>query len=288
VIATLLSPCIADPIGSMLSTVSIPLAVHSPSATLVLPSSHPSSLQTYSPSSSTLIAELEVSPTNRVSRQDEKPIEPLRVEMTVISSNGDWMATIDGRGGDDSFRGEIYLKMWWRDRKAGFWILKTRVDRPHGLARVTSVTFSPVESGSPLQLVTTGQDGNIKMWRIRRIKQKGGDIEGSSLIDSCAIDRPPLPTLIASEYWVARSSFKFRSEIPTHASWSSDGSLLAVSLGPFVALYDPITTALLHLWTARNFASVASAYFLARSGRYVVVVGSKEVFVWDLVTQSGL
>lgn len=155
-----------------------PLSVHSLTSTLILPSSHPSSLQIYSPISSTLISELEVSPSNRVSRRDEKPIDPCRIERVTISPAGDWMATIDSREGDEGSHGESYLKIWWWDRKAGFWLLNTRVDRPHGLEKVTDAAFSPASAGQPVFLVTTGADSNIKTWRIRTAKEKSGPSEG--------------------------------------------------------------------------------------------------------------
>jgi NET1-associated nuclear protein 1 (U3 small nucleolar RNA-associated protein 17) len=122
-----------------------------------------------------LVAELEVSPSNRVSRQEEKMLAPSRVERVVISPSGEWMATIDRREGDESFRGEIYLKIWWWDKKTTFWILNTRVDRPHGLKKVTSMSFNPSDN---IQLVTTGEDRNVKTWRIRSTKDKKGNVEG--------------------------------------------------------------------------------------------------------------
>jgi len=158
------------------SPVASPLAVHSSTSSIILPSSHPSSLQTYSPSSSKLISELEVSPSNRVSRRDEKPLEPSRVDRAVISPSGEWMATIDAREGDDTFRGEIHLKIWlW---KSGCWILNTRIDRPHALKKITAAVFNPGTRKSQLSLVTTGQDGNIKIWRIQNVKEKNGVLEG--------------------------------------------------------------------------------------------------------------
>lgn len=180
-----------DPLvpNSWPSSSSTPLAFHQPSETLVLPSSHPSSLQTYSPSTFTLVAELEVSPSNRVSRREEKALEPARVERASISSSGEWMATIDRREGDESFRGEIYLKFWYWDKKTTFWILNTRIDRPHGLAKITSLSFRP--GSEDVQVVTTGEDGNVKAWRIRRSKNKKGNEEGElSRLDIEAADRP--------------------------------------------------------------------------------------------------
>lgn len=105
--------------------------------------------------------------------------ESSRVERAVISSSGEWMATVDGRGGDESFRGEIYLKIWWWNSKTRLWILNTRIDRPHGLQRVTSILFSPeIKDRLALRLVTTGDDLNIKIWRLRIVARHGEDVEG--------------------------------------------------------------------------------------------------------------
>jgi NET1-associated nuclear protein 1 (U3 small nucleolar RNA-associated protein 17) len=149
-----------------------PLTVHPLSSTLILPSSHPSSLQAYSPSSSKLISELEVSPSNRVSRRDEKMLEPSRVERAVVSSSGEWLATIDSREGDECFRGEVYLKVWRYESSTGLWTLNTRIDRPHGPARVTSIVFSPDNGLGTTLLASSGEDGSVKSWRIRSVANK--------------------------------------------------------------------------------------------------------------------
>ncbi|KAI0361404.1 WD40 repeat-like protein [Trametes cingulata] len=248
------------------TSTAVPLAVHSLSSTLILPSSHPSSLQTFSPSTSRLLSELEVSPSNRVSRRDEKPLQPARVERVVLSDSGDWMATVDSREADESFRAEVYMKIWQWDRKAGFWILNTRIDRPHGLKKITGVAFRPcARTQDDLLLATTGEDGNIKTWRIRSVKTKSEGVE---------------------EFWVARSTLRFRTETPSDVSWSPDGSLLAVSVGSHVAVYDPDTNALCQVLTCPECASVSSAQFVGSSGRYMVISGSRDVLLWDLVLQS--
>lgn len=106
-------------------------------------------------------------------------LEPSRVERAVISSSGEWMATVDSREGDESFRGEVYLKIWWWDRATGFWILNTRIDRPHGLKGITAVAFCPrVKDRGGMILVTTGMDGNIKSWRISSVRDKEGNEDG--------------------------------------------------------------------------------------------------------------
>ncbi|KAF9225467.1 WD40 repeat-like protein [Gyrodon lividus] len=249
--------------GSLPSSSSTPLAFHRPSETLVLPSSHPSSLQTYSPSTFTLVAELEVSLSNRVSRRDEKVLEPARVERAVISSGGEWMATIDRREGDEFIRGEIYLKFWYWDKKRAFWILNTRIDRPHGLARVTSLSFSP--GMEDVQVVTTGEDGNVKAWRTRSVRDKKGKEELS---------------------WTSRSSFGLRSVTPRHASWSQDGTVLAVVIGSSVVLHDPSTNAVQQSFVCQECREPSQVHFIGSRGRYLAVMGGVDLVVWDVLSQS--
>lgn len=152
---------------------SVPLAVHNRSSTIILPSSHPSTLQTYAPLTSKLISELEVSPSNRVSRRDESPLEPCRVEQTAVSASGEWLATIDGRLGSEGMGAEAYLKIWNWDRKTNSWVLNTRIDRPHGLKKVRSLNFRPSgKNDSTESLVSTGEDGAIKVWGVRSDKSE--------------------------------------------------------------------------------------------------------------------
>ncbi|KAH8099362.1 WD40 repeat-like protein [Cristinia sonorae] len=246
---------------------SVPLTVHSLTSTLVLPSSHPSMIQMYSPTIADLISELEVSPSNKISRRDDKQLDPPRVERAVVSENGKWMATVDSRAGDEAHRGEVYLKLWSWEKKGGYWTLNTRIDRPHGLKNVTAVTFRPPSEVSSLQLATTGADGAIKIWRLRQVSKEGKNTE---------------------EFWVAQATLNFRSEIPSDASWSLDGSLLAVSLGPYIGLYDAETNMLSSVLTSPECPLVNSAQFVGKSSRYVAAVGPRDLVLWDVVTQSVL
>lgn len=89
------------------------------------------------------------------------------------------MSTVDAREADEEFRGEVYLKIWRWDRKTGFWILNTRIDQPHGMKKVTGVAFSSsTDPSSSLLLTTTGEDGNIKIWRIRSVANRPGETRG--------------------------------------------------------------------------------------------------------------
>lgn len=92
------------------------------------------------------------------------------------------MATVDSRIGDEGFRPEVYLKIWWWDRKSGFWILNSRINRPHGLNEVTSISFSPALDKEKVLLVTTGQDKQLKTWRLRKNVDRRGEVEGATFL----------------------------------------------------------------------------------------------------------
>jgi NET1-associated nuclear protein 1 (U3 small nucleolar RNA-associated protein 17) len=157
-----------------------PLAVHTQSTTVILPAAHPSSLLIYSPVTSTLISELEVSPSNRVSRQDEKHIEPSRIKHVEVSTDGEWLATIDGRDGGDDFQNDVYLKIWQWHAASTSWELNSRIDRPHGTAKVSALVFAPAHGHQ--HLLSTGEDGNVKVWRVRSVTTKNGEKEGTSYL----------------------------------------------------------------------------------------------------------
>jgi NET1-associated nuclear protein 1 (U3 small nucleolar RNA-associated protein 17) len=126
----------------------------------------------------TLISELEVSPSNRISRRDKEEIESSRVEHAVIDPSGEWMATIDRRENEDEFSTELYLKIWqWSEST---WALNSRIDRPHGSHDVVVTGFSPQHSSRGDQLLmTTGLDGNVKTWCIKSLRMKDEKIEGT-------------------------------------------------------------------------------------------------------------
>lgn len=115
-----------------------------------------------------------------MSRKDERHLEPSRVRHVALSASSEWMATVDSRIGDEGFRPEVYLKIWWWDRKSGFWILNSRINRPHGLHEITSISFSPILAKEKLFLVTTGEDKQVKTWRLRTNVDRKGEVEGTA------------------------------------------------------------------------------------------------------------
>jgi len=128
-----------------------------------------------------------VSPSNRVSRRDETPLEQACVTHAVICASGEWMSTVDIRHGGVDFADEVMLKIWhWEN---GNWVLNTRIDRPHGADPVTSLAFSPrsLDDAEDYVLLTAGANGMLRTWR----PWKTHDGDGTRLVlvrKDCHID----------------------------------------------------------------------------------------------------
>ncbi|SPO39963.1 related to NAN1 - U3 snoRNP protein [Pseudozyma flocculosa] len=273
------------------------LAIHPSTGNLVLPSGHPSSIQFYDAEKDSNAMELEIAPSNRVSRADDDPIEPTRVEKVVFSTavsdktgeSGEWMVTFDSRNlVDDAAAGtagdaveddgdsdgsasqqllrtrvisESSLKFWRWDLINRRYVLNTRIDRPHNGKRLTSITFSPSSDG--YLLVTTGRDGKIRTWSLTARALKSGRTES---------------------YWTCRSCFQYREAMPLCSSFSPDGSLLAVGQGSYVTFWQPETNLLQMTLSCPELRHrIKQIKFVGPNGRWVVVASARSVVVWDLV-----
>jgi NET1-associated nuclear protein 1 (U3 small nucleolar RNA-associated protein 17) len=89
-----------------------------------VPSSHPSTLQFIDTASSSVLFDLEVAPSNRLSRRDEKELTPVAVEHVAFSGvqagMSWWMASSESRQGEDIEGGGNVrnLKIWkWDNQK---------------------------------------------------------------------------------------------------------------------------------------------------------------------------
>jgi NET1-associated nuclear protein 1 (U3 small nucleolar RNA-associated protein 17) len=167
----------------------VPIAYHGPTSSLLLPASHPSSLQLYSSTLQTALLELEVAPSNRVSAFADKPIESAHVDRAVLSRDegSEWLATAESREADEEEGGleERAIKVWRWDADAKTYSLTTRLPEPH-TSRITSLGFSPVpvtlaptDKQGSLLLLSTSEEGTARLWKEKRIRFKTGRVEGA-------------------------------------------------------------------------------------------------------------
>ncbi|GAA5892426.1 hypothetical protein JCM5296_003595 [Sporobolomyces johnsonii] len=246
-------------------TAPTPLAYDPVLKSLVLPSSHPSSLQFYSPSTDSQTLELEISPSNRVSSASDTPIEPTRVERVAFSTpakegRGYWMATVD-EWQSGSYAAVRQLKLWRNKGDGSTFSLSTRIDRPHD-SPITSLSFSP-SAASPL-LLTTSLDGRLKVW--------APAADGSWRCRTSLLHRP-----------AASSS---SSNAPVASAWAQDGSMFAVAHegSRTVTLWSLATGELIHSFVGSNVGKPKDVRFTGKEGTGVMLVGSEGAVAWDLMT----
>ncbi|GAA5957100.1 hypothetical protein JCM21900_000793 [Sporobolomyces salmonicolor] len=246
-------------------TAPTPLAYDQALKCLVLPSSHPSSLQFYSPSTDSQTLELEISPSNRVSSASDTPIEPTRVERVAFSApakdgRGYWMATVDEwRSG--SYAAVRQLKLWRNKGDGPTFSLSTRIDRPHD-SPITSLSFSP-SAASPL-LLTTSLDGRLKVW--------APAADGSWRCRTSLLHRP------------AASSSSLNA--PVASAWAQDGSMFAVAHegSRTVTLWSLASGEPIHSFVGSNVGKPKDVRFTGKEGTGVMLVGSEGAVAWDLMT----
>lgn len=150
-----------------------PISVHPASKALVVPSSHPSTLQFIDAIGSSVLFDLEVAPSNRVSKRDEKELQPVAVERVAFSTPRDgrseWMATVEGRPSDEEEGGGLVktLKFWqWNGDR---YIINTQYPRPHETDDITALSFGTLDD-QPYAL-TAGAHGTVKVWQVRQARK---------------------------------------------------------------------------------------------------------------------
>ncbi|KAJ3088070.1 WD repeat-containing protein 75 [Quaeritorhiza haematococci] len=235
----------------------------------------PGSLQFFNPYTDRHVLELEVTPGNRVSRTEEKEIIRPHVTQLAFSPSGDWMITVDVRDSGET-EPEVYLKFWAYNADSQTYWVNTRVDNPHG-AKITSLRCGPMTATGALMAVTTSvQDRKFKVWQLTE------HAEGEF-------------------HWSCRSVGYYKDLPAYDAAFSEDGSILAVSFGQVITLWDPTTNGLQMVMTcpppvrnAVGFGNTESAVtdgtfqltFCNGGSPYLVSSTDKYLHVWNLLTCS--
>jgi NET1-associated nuclear protein 1 (U3 small nucleolar RNA-associated protein 17) len=253
--------------------------VHRLTSTILLSSSHGSSLQIIMPSSLKLVSELEVAPSNRISRREDAPLSVATVDKAAISSSGDWMATVDSYDGSEATRPEVHLKIWNWDRKLQQWTLNSRVDGPHGHSSVSDLAFNSTSE----ELATSGYDGKVRIWKYYASKRK----HEMGMIPYPRITLSHSITQLLPGSWAVRSSITCGHGTPNTLSWSPDDSLLLIGTARRVALCNPITATIFQILSTPECDRIQRSTFLGVKGRYVAISDDTNVLIWDLLLQLG-
>lgn len=216
---------------------------------------YPGRLQLYDISLQRVNQEIEVVPYNRVSRiDDEQPSRPW-VELCAFSPDGSYMATYEKRVGEEGVR-RTALKFWDCDPSSRTAILNSFTEE----SQVRAICFSPTSSLA----VVSRKDGSMKLWS----RQSSDD---------------------ASHFtWACRGTIHYKERVAYGLSFSEDGSVLAVSYGDLVTVWDSASMRLVAVLDG-EFAKedVFSIHFLHGSTK-LVAQSSSRLVVWDVLTMDQL
>ncbi|CEP07902.1 hypothetical protein [Parasitella parasitica] len=219
------------------------------------------SLQFYDAVADSHVMDLEVVPMNRVVRAGEKEIIHAHVAHVAFLHNGEWMATVDMRD-DKVTTPELFLKFWRWDPDTQGYKLHTRVDYPH-TKPITSLTFNPVSRQGPMA-ITTSEDKTFKVWNLST------DLGRSYQNGEAA--------------WVCRSVGVYRDSIPCTASFSEDGSILAVAFGQATTIWDPFSNSIQAVLAQPNPENIEKLSFLGENCPFLIAKSKYHLCVWNLLT----
>ena len=156
------------------------------------------------------------------------------------------------------------MKFWKFDHSSQKYELNTRVESPHKKA-VSALLFQPGKRGDVV--VSLSFDGRFKIWtRAEIADQKGTEGHVST--------------------WSCRSTGFYRDYLPHDAVFSEDGSILAVSYGQIVTLWNPLDNTLkMTLCNSTPVLPIRQLDFIPGT-HFLVTYTQEYLYVWNLLTCS--
>jgi len=171
------------------------------------------------------------------------------VERLAVAEGGGVLATLDCQW---SAVPRTTLRLWTFDPTVDNYTLNTQVDSPH-LSSVRHLSFQP-SAASPL-LLSVGSDRRAKLWARRGVS------------------------------WTCVSALQLRGLAAEAGGWSDDGTLLAVSFGHLVTLWDTASRLRSSLAVEGATETVTSlAFGRGPSARLLFAATAGRLTTWDLVT----
>lgn len=158
-------------------------------------------------------------------------------------------------------RDEVYLKFW--KFNGTDYDLVTRIDNPHGEARVMQIIAA--NDGS---FFTAGEDAAVKIWRRKAVKK---DLIGGG-------------TETVGTTWSCRRVLKFaRLHGLCRMALAPDCTVLGLYSGDQVFIVD-VNSGALRTTVCTNLAGRVNSLGFVKSS--LVIVGYKKLMVWDLLSTS--
>lgn len=198
----------------------------------------------------------------QVCERNHQPADEITVFVTLvaISQDGSMMSTVEVKLPEEGIGGLVCLKFWALGSENKKFSLSTVIYEPHRDAGISSVAFHPTRHVA----VTSSYGGDFKIWACSdEIQQKGWMLQNSG--------------------WACLAVGSYKKKPMTAATFSSDGSVLAVAAETVITLWDPKKNVLVAV-IGETFSPIVSLSFAGKS-EYLVSVsrGSKpQLSVWSM------
>jgi len=240
----------------------------------------PGKVQLYNVFEDSHIRTIDITGRNVISRTDDAVAIPPRVEFSVFNHDGTWLATVE-RITDGKHSERVCLKLWRFDLERNTFVLNTRVNDAHK-GSITSVKFHPTKN----ILATASSDHTFKLWdaversvdntiaQRHRKSEKGDDVEQ----DEGDSETKKLYS------WRCLSVGSYKKFAVHDVAFSADGSLLAVTYGQIVTLWEVATLRLVHTLVHPDPSEHILLVDFLSEGPFLVATSSRRVFVWNLLT----
>ncbi|KAK9119657.1 hypothetical protein Scep_017750 [Stephania cephalantha] len=187
----------------------------------------------------------------------------LFVAILAVSMDGSKLSTVEVQLPEEELGGLVCLKFWDQTRSGEF-SLSTPIYEPHGDAGVSAIAFHPTRD----MAVTSSFGGNFKIW-VRRHNMKQTN------------------TVPSISGWSCHSVGSYKKTPMTAASFSADGSVLAVASENVISLWDPDRNVLVAL-IGETLAPINKLCFIGKSDYLVSLSrGSRpQLCVWSMAKLS--
>eukprot|EP01138_Halocafeteria_seosinensis_P002847 gb/GECG01002908.1/.p1 GENE.gb/GECG01002908.1/~~gb/GECG01002908.1/.p1 ORF type:complete len:1074 (+),score=134.45 gb/GECG01002908.1/:1-3222(+) len=257
------------------------------------------SLQLFSISREAFLAEFDIVSRNYISRTEKNPTPKIGVTHACLSSNGQRLATIDTL--QDKHLPRTTLRFWeWNSRREVF-ELNTSIENPHEGEMVTALAYNPCKDA----VITASSGGEFKMWDCRQLASHEYSIaEKNILKDSHASKKDKNSFAPKAKFaWHCRTAASYREHYIQDVAFSDDGSVVAVSYGDAVTLWDcqqckllqVLSESLFHSRSASKSSSrsISEGNLLSSSYRdigfpknsaTIVAASDSQIVSWDLVS----
>ncbi|KAJ1527769.1 hypothetical protein ONE63_007724 [Megalurothrips usitatus] len=219
-------------------------------------------IQFYDPRTHSLLYNLDITGFNYLTQERNTKIFNVEVIRLALTRCGKWLSTVEFiDNGELSV--QCTLKFYSFNETTQNYSLNTAIDMPHD-GRVHALQFQPAEGpNSVLSAVTTGDDKKFRIWSFESEK---------------------------NSIWYCSSVGYYRGQPVKDAAFSPDGSVLGVTFGPSLTLWNPENCNLQCSLSSANASDSLPIKFIQFGSNeccHLVVTGTSEALtVWNILTLS--